>query len=363
MLNVVLDTNILHQAQSFNSTEMKKLISLSQKQVIQLYIPEVVLKELKSQKEDEIRKLISSQEKTISELKKLSASRNDYSTLVNIEESFSNIKKSLIQSFDKHLSDFKDQTNFIIIKNSEPDIGDMLDLYFSGKGPFRSVKSRQDIPDCFIYLAIKTISKPHVICCDNTLKAALEKDKIPVYSSVSDFIEKNKKSINKAIEDSKIQNYLCSQLQNIKKLMITSLEKVLEYKDFVDENMVSENNEGTIEGTPSISSSDIQIDKTSFTSDRNGFCSFDFYCEFTNLVEYYIFKADYYCMNKDDLKGVGVSDWNEHYFLAEDDMNLLCRGSVTIHIQGDLEFFNEEEYMLDESDITIDNVEVSLSVK
>lgn len=107
MLNVVLDTNILHQAQNFTTTGIKKLISLSSKKIIQLHIPEVVVNEFKSQKEEEYKNLISEYEKTLSKLSKVAYLRKDYSVLSKMSTDFSKIKSSLLQSFKlSPLSDF-----------------------------------------------------------------------------------------------------------------------------------------------------------------------------------------------------------------------------------------------------------------
>ena len=92
MLNVVLDTNILHRAQNFSSTEIRKLIQLAQDQVIRLFIPEVVLREFKSQKEAECKKLISVQEENLSLLRKIAYSRNDNTVLSKMTSNFSSIK-------------------------------------------------------------------------------------------------------------------------------------------------------------------------------------------------------------------------------------------------------------------------------
>ena len=366
MINVVLDTNILHQAQNFSSTGMKKLISLSSKKIIQLHIPEVVLNEFTSQKEEECKNLIFEQEKTLNKLSKIAYSRTEYSIISRMSTDFLNIKNSLMKSFNKQVTDFAKMTNLIIIKNDLNDLTFMWNLYFAGELPFKAVKNRADIPDCFIYLAIKKIQAPHVICHDNTLKAALEKDNVSVYESIDDFINKNNAAISSVentrirIESHKIEQFLMKRIDTIKKLMIKNLEKNLEYKTFSDESIVSDENEGTIEGTPAIADDDIEIDAENMRNDGHVFFSFNFTCEFQNLVNYFIFKSDYYCIDEEYLEGVSIEDWNEDYFLAEEDMSLKCTGTVTIQVQIEDVPFDEEKYILEEDDISFDDLDLSV---
>lgn len=367
MLNVALDTNILHKAQNFSSTEIRKLISLVQSQVIRLYIPEVVLREFKSKKEAEYKKLVSEQEKSLSALSKISTSLNDSSVLSKMNSDFSSIKNSLLKSFEKQIADFIKITNLQIVKNTPDDLNKMWDLYFAGELPFKNIKNRQDIPDCFIYIAIKTIPAPHTICNDNALKAALEKDGLPTYESIDEFIVKNEKLLKQLAtykklqkESRKIINFLLNEVGVIKKLMVKQLEKRLEYQTFTDEKIESDDNEATIEGSPSISENDIEIDEKSIDHDGHGFFSFDFKCEFQNPVDYYIFKADYYCKGAEEFEGVSIEDWNEDYFLAEEDMTIKCTGTVTIQVLIDDEEFYENNYMLTEEDISFDYLELSV---
>ena len=68
-MNVILDTNILTRDPYFKNTDMQKLISLAKKKIIDLYIPEVVFNEFKSQRIQEYNKTFSEYEKKLDTLK------------------------------------------------------------------------------------------------------------------------------------------------------------------------------------------------------------------------------------------------------------------------------------------------------
>ena len=69
-----------------------------------------------------------------------------------------------------------------------------FDAYFEGKPPFKKIKSREDIPDAFIWQAVKRLAKTykelHFIVADKTLRAAAEAlDGITAYATLDEFVQ------------------------------------------------------------------------------------------------------------------------------------------------------------------------------
>lgn len=83
-----------------------------------------------------------------------------------------------------------------VVKSDESDLASMWELYFSGSGPFSSMKNRKDIPDAFVYLCAKSMSLDetremlHCVIHDGNLAKAVKA--IPgcrVYSTLLDLME------------------------------------------------------------------------------------------------------------------------------------------------------------------------------
>lgn len=364
-MNVILDTNILFKDPFFKNTDMQKLISLTKKDIVNLYIPEVVWNEFKSQRIQEYNKTFSEYEKKLDTLKNKTILSTERKILNDSIQKFNESKDLLFKSLDNRLDNFTKTTNLQIIKNDINDLNKMWDMYFTGELPFKNIKSREDIPDCFIYLAILNINDPHVICNDNTLKSALDNKNINTYTTIDDFLTKCSTYIQNAInvrnqtELNEIQFFLCNNTNNLETIMKSLLEHELENAQIYDNSIPDDNHEGTIEGIPSIDN--IKIDVSSYENNGDDFFSFNFSCSFTNYVEYYIFKADFWTFDEKEIEGVSIQDWNDHYFLAEEEMDICCNGTISIQIKRTDEMFNKEEYIIEPEDISFDNIELSLN--
>lgn len=364
-MNVVLDTNIFYKDPYFKNTDMQKLISLARKGIVKLNVPDVVWNEFKSQRLQEYIKSFSDYEKKLETIKNKTICVTEKNDIEESIKKFNESKDIFIKSLDSRLNDFINKTKLNIIKNQNGDLDKMWDLYFKGDLPFKNIKSRNDIPDCFIYLSILQIQDPHVICDDDTLKSALEKQNIKTYESIDEFLNKCSKSIKLAlnvrnrIERNEIENYLCLNTQNIIHIMKPLLEHELESAVIHDKSIIDDNNEGTIEGIPTIDN--IIIDNSSLENDGGDFFSFEFSCSFENLVEYYIFKADFWTLDEDEISAISIQDWNDHYYLAEEEMNINCRGIVSIQINKTEDLFNKDDYIIQPEDISFDNIELTLN--
>lgn len=360
-MKVVLDTNILDRDPFFKNTDMQKLINLAKKGIIELIIPDVVWEEYKTKINDEYSKSFSEYEKKLKSTYDKTVCNSEKKILEKGLESLQESKKQLFAAFEERLNDFIDNTNLQIIQNNG-DEKEMFKMYFSGTAPFKGIKSRDDIPDCFIFLAIKKIDNPYVICNDRRLKAALDSINIKTFNTIDDFLEDKKAELIKTEKEqliNSIYDYINENELQITRIMSPLLEDELEYKVIYDEMIMDDNNEGTIDGRPTIS--DIQLDKATLKYSGNDFFSIDFQCNFDSLIEYYIFKSDFFCLDEEEIAGIWTEDWNDHYFLAEEEMNINCRGTVSIKVNFEDNDFCFDNYLITKEDISFDNIELSVN--
>lgn len=202
--------------------------------------------------------------------------------------------------------------------------------YFKGFTPFKNKKSRDDIPDAFIFECIKNIkskeSNTVVLVGDGELSNACKKNNTTVFKSLEDFIKHNKiqNILTEHMQFSNFINYL--KLNNI-------IENFLEYYHIKElENITIRNHQ--------IPSDDNSAQITGIYTPEN------IECDFANLVYYgnknigvpvafdievtaqlFIFKSDYYAENHDFSS---PEDWNDHYYSVESEYFLNVESTVVI---------------------------------
>lgn len=192
MINVVLDTNILHQ-EGFSSNRMMRLKRLIDENVISLTIPEMVLDEYKSKRLEISKKNISDISKAMETLKRDNCIAKDDTSLFVYESSVNKLtsksKTHINESLDVWLKDF----DVNVIKIVEVDFESVFNAYFYGGSCFRSPKFRNDIPDAVIFNCIENFAKEQkavVIANDGGLKKSLDElSNVITFCSLNDFFE------------------------------------------------------------------------------------------------------------------------------------------------------------------------------
>jgi rRNA-processing protein FCF1 len=188
MLNVLLDTNILHE-EGLNSTRVQRIQRLIKSNDLKLIVPEIVVNEFKSKR---IEQANSDLDKIQSGLDSLQRKNITVKDSFQIRQAIDFISSSIKSCNDK-VDLWMEENNVTIYKISNTSIDELFASYFSGTGAFRGKKKREDIPDAVIYDGIVKISedtKLAVIVKDGVLLKAISKLKnVESYSSLSELLE------------------------------------------------------------------------------------------------------------------------------------------------------------------------------
>jgi len=243
MLNVLLDTNILHE-EGLNSTRVQRIQRLIKSNDLKLIIPEIVVNEFKSIR---IEQANSDLDKTQSGLDRLQRKNITGKDSRPIKEVIQFILSS-ISLFNDNVDTWMEHNNVDIYNISNTSIEDLFASYFSGTGAFRNKKAREDIPDAVIYDGIVKISKDTkiaVVVKDGVLLSAISKlNNVDCYSSLSELLElpflkkrieeldkkeSKVKSILELLDTSDCQYDICSYLNDNK---LVEVEKCYE-GDFI----------------------------------------------------------------------------------------------------------------------------------
>lgn len=164
MINIILDTNILHQ-EGLSSKNMQVLSRLSRLKKISITIPELVTREFVSKKIQTSKENITHARSKLEPLKKNIGQdhelANDISQLeLKLKELHQNIEEPINQNLENWV---KANNIYVPIFKSE-DIQSVMESYFNGGGGFRNAKAREDIPDAMIAKIIESEVKNNLDC-------------------------------------------------------------------------------------------------------------------------------------------------------------------------------------------------------
>ncbi len=194
MISLVLDTNILHQ-EGFISGRMQLLKKLIDVEFVRLFIPELVKNEFITKR---INNTSEAMMKSANGLKTISSnfelSTDFKNELKEIEDNIrlknNDVKEKISEEFENWSKDFRVKE---LLFNPE-DIKLVMNDYFSGNGVYRSIKSRDDIPDAMINTCIdkliSDVGNISVIIKDGVFRKHLENNKsVTIFDGLSDFLK------------------------------------------------------------------------------------------------------------------------------------------------------------------------------
>lgn len=195
MYNVVLDTNILHE-EGLNSADMGVINRLVNNGIVNLHVPELVVKEFTTKKTDAI---IESLSKASNMLK--SMDRDIRATATTLSHELDAIKMSIdMLSFsiesrvDDVMRKWIDENRVNILPLKGDYTAPVFNNYFVGGGVFRKKKEREDLPDAFINLSItelhSSLGRLVIIIKDGVFKKSLSRNKdFVILDSLQDLFE------------------------------------------------------------------------------------------------------------------------------------------------------------------------------
>ena len=187
---LIIDTSIFRKHISLNTTEFELVAELSRINAIKFKIPEMVEKEMLSQK---IAEYEVHYDKIISSLRLLQAKDNNVSIHFSEEiEKYLTAKESIIKELEQNWRVYKREKNISIISFSTTSTNKVFNDYFKGNPPFKNVKNRSDIPDAFILHSILSVhdkKRIYFACADNALSESAIQNGIKTYGSIAEILE------------------------------------------------------------------------------------------------------------------------------------------------------------------------------
>ena len=192
-LNIFIDSSILYKHQSLNTKDITTLKVLGNRHLIDLYIPWIVYKESTTRAISEIKEEMSKAISRISSLEGKGLYPKDTARLKEIIGELEKFSEAALESNGKLWEDFIYFSRATIWKLNSHHTGAVFESYFEGAAPFSSVKSRKDIPDAFIFNALKELAsddKITFICEDIQLRnSSASIPNVQVYASFRELFD------------------------------------------------------------------------------------------------------------------------------------------------------------------------------
>ncbi|QCW83667.1 hypothetical protein EQU24_16520 [Methylotuvimicrobium buryatense] len=360
----MLDTNIYRSNPSRNNLNFQAIEKLANAGWLKLHIPYVVEREFQTQQREIYSKDLEKAQSGLSCLSRKQLSPEVLEIINLLKAQLEAESENILLDAEKQLADWAES----IDANRYPLCLDQahtaLEAYFHGFPPFKAPKIRDDIPDSFVVQAINKLCLEngdiHLVAGDKKVRDAFsERKSVTVYKDLSDFIESEiiqneLKDIDLLgnIEEIKLalQAYE-DECSDISTRISSDVGEAIVGRKISDPSIPDDNNEATIYGYDS--ADEIEFDFTELAYYGNGQFGFPFSLKTMVSAIYYIYKADYYCM--DD--GPSVTDHNDHYFEAEDEFEVIVTGAVSITIDRDKINMDEFSECIDQESIAIDEVQ------
>lgn len=254
-MDIVLDTNILHQEGLF-SRNMQLLGRLALEKQVSIYVPELVKREYVSKRITESTEKFQSIQTGLADMvKKLDRDNAVYLDINRTQAAVTEIAKSITVAIEEDFERWRSTNHVTILPTVLTSAIDVFDDYFNGAGVFRKAKSREDLPDAFINACLQALLSEkknlYVIMKDGTFRKHLETvNGITVFETLADFLATSEIAMLFSGLDAKSQHTTA-----IKRFFATSLFQLhLSTYLYVKDNLIEDTyiQEGNIEGIEKI---------------------------------------------------------------------------------------------------------------
>lgn len=180
-ISLVLDTNVLRQEglTGLTSRNMQLLSRLTSSEEVHLFVPEIVVREFKSQRLSEVRTQGDKIQTAMAEMsRQVDVKGPTHGELIAMKTRVAELKKAAEEEVEEDLSAWIESSSARMIDFDPAVMPAVLDDYFVGAGAFRRPKHREDIPDAIVSAGVRsllaTCERVHIAVKDAALRRHLQ---------------------------------------------------------------------------------------------------------------------------------------------------------------------------------------------
>ncbi|WP_282349349.1 PIN domain-containing protein [Pseudomonas sp. PS01301] len=173
-MRVSLDTNILHQ-EGYNSQSMRLLQRVIAAGALELVLSQIVIREYETKRLADFLSKHQSAKDSLREISKIfGRSGQEIPELVSLDSQLSEVLPELRARLDHAAKTWMEEFKVQVLEPHSCIYSKVWDDYFQGKGAFKKIKNRDDIPDAVIGLSLEKLlddGMPLIfVCKDGNLK-------------------------------------------------------------------------------------------------------------------------------------------------------------------------------------------------
>jgi len=351
LIHLIIDTSILRAEPYYKKEEYESLEILVNKGIIKIYLPYIVENEYVEQLKAPYLRKFNSIKDSLKDLKKMHLTNteevDDIEKSITITEN--NTVKNVIENFE---TNFCTKLGIEKVDIEPHHVKEVFSKYFKGFTPFKNKKSRDDIPDAFIFECIRNIKSKEtntvVLVGDSELSNACKKNNTTVFKSLEDFINHNE--IQNILTEHRLFSSFIGHLKlnnSIENFLANYHIKELENITIRNHQIPSDDNSAQITGiyTPE----NIECDFANLVHYGNKKIGVPVTFDIEVTAQLFIFKSAYYAEDHDFSS---PEDWNDHYYSVESEYLLNVESTVVIDI-------SQIDFSV--SDIDLDEITMSLN--
>jgi len=246
-----------------------------------------------------------------------------------------------------------------------------MDAYFAGTAPFRQAKRREDFPDAFVWQTILDLAEVHnplyVVSADKgVLAAAREIKNAVVHESLENFVasEPFQTVLRRHFASTNfkaILELLPGHLEGVASVFANELVDALVGQTVRSRNIPGETSEAMISGVGN--PTDLVLNLNAAVDHGDGLVVIPFSLQTECLLDYAIFKADFYTLPEEKSDRISTSELNRHYYSAEEEYALRVEGRLSVEVDADSlkeSDLSKDDLLsiLDDGEIKIDAIEL-----
>jgi PIN domain len=337
--NVVLDTNIYRKNPARSDLPFQALERLCKAGVLCLHLPYVVEREFQTQQVLQYQQGITDSLKGLESIIRKGLPPAELTSVEGLRDSIKAVEPTVIAAAEVALVLWATAVSAKRHPITESVAQAAMEAYFQGHPPLTNPKSRDDIPDAFIFQTIKNIAmmEPPLIVVAEDKKLANASEKLPnviVHNSLSTMIESptiQTELLELDVVDSmEATTALLREYEEKNSELTAHLKRnggeKLAWKTVVSPHIPDDNHEATITGC--FDTNDIEFDFEDLYYFGAGKFGLPFSYRTTAYLTYYIFKLDYYSLDEDRMPS--VTDHNDHYYEAEEELDVRVTGVLRV---------------------------------
>ena len=374
MITLVLDTNIFRRHPSLSDQAVSVIEKLSSLNFLRIYVPFTIEREFLTQQNAAVSEQVDALTRALGKLSKRTLPNELKDWLLTVKAQFAQRRDAIFAAEEHRLTEWISKVKGIRMPLCLEQAAGALTAYFDGTPPFKQPKTREDLPDSFIYQAIRKLAANTgavvMVSDDKRLREAVaEIVGVSVFCSLEDLIQ------SRLVQDVLMaEEHKAKQLEQLFALKLKLSEdkavqcllanaitaqvgeavmwKAVGYSD--DPDNWCDSDDSTIQyyeeaGTPSLIWEGIIYY-------GDGCFGLPFKVTVTVLVFYYISKHDYWLI-EDWENGPQVRDHNDYVFEARRTTKVSVEGILAFSVYDDFDLNDGTEMdCVDEQSIEIETI-------